>query len=102
MQSLAKHQSVCDHCAKVLSEDYSCAPGSRDQLQIGLRIKDENSDCSYHRTHHFCNEACLASHLADRAKGKGKKVAKASMLFADASVTVDITAAEGYKKPSSE
>ncbi len=102
MESLAKHQRVCDNCNTVLSENYASTDNGKDMVSLDLKVKEENSDYRYSQEHNFCNEACLASHLSDRAKGKGKKIAKASMIFAAASVTVDITASEGYKKPSAE
>lgn len=98
MESIAKHQTVCDNCNTVLTENYSSLKGQDERLSIDLKVKGDNSDYPYHITHHFCDEACLASHLASRAKGKGKKIAKAAMCFSQANVDVDITAFPSYQK----
>lgn len=98
MESLAKYQQVCDQCDSKLSENYASTEKGKDRLSVDLKVKDGNSEYSYPQTHHFCDEACLAKHLAARAKGGGKKVAKAAMIFSKASLEVDITASTGYKK----
>ena len=94
MQAIAKQQTVCDSCSKVLTENYSTVNGSQDSVSLYLPVENKNYPNAYKDSmqHHFCDEECLAAHLAERKKGKGKKVAKASMIFTKASVEVDITA----------
>lgn len=98
-EALARNQSVCDHCNSVLSEDYASTSKGKDALTIYLKNKNEGSDYSYPQQHHFCDEACLASHLADRAKGTKKKTAKA-MEYSNSSLQLDVTKSASYKKPN--
>lgn len=100
MESIAKHQTVCDSCNKTLTENYANKTGTQDSLSLYLPVENPNYPSPYKEsvTHHFCNEDCLASHLAERKKGKSKKIAKATMIFAGANVDVDFTASPKYVK----
>lgn len=80
--AIAKHVVACDHCSASLGEHYATANNS---IQVPLKVssQDHNGDMrTEHKTHHFCSEACMASHLNERVlKQKQSQLAMASAVI---------------------
>lgn len=105
--SNAKHCVACDECGASLGELY---PSNHNNVSVDLHdISKHNSgdsETGYNskpalaskKTHHFCDEGCMASHLNKRSKAKTKisKMSKANVVDKFGNVDLDIVS--GLKK----
>lgn len=101
--SQAKHVVACDMCAAEIGEMY---PNNKNNISLPLKEVgkpgqaekgQDNPHEDVTRTHHFCDEACLASFLGNRSKARAKaQKAKASVNIQGNTMELNITADARY------
>lgn len=74
IEASAAHTVTCDNCNKKLGERYA---SGRQNISVPLRkvLTGDDMDTPEHVAYadmHYCDEACLLSHLQTRAKSKKK------------------------------